>query len=70
MNNFTVETDVMFFICMLKIGAIPSSLVLILLGLDETSCEFKQHIYKLSVEWLLILIEGKNIEKHFVAKEQ
>lgn len=47
---------------MLKIGAVPPSLVL--LGLDETSCEFKQHFYKLSVEWLVILIEyGK-------AKEQ
>lgn len=41
MNNFTVKTDVKFFICMLKIGVIPSSLVVILLGLDETSCEFK-----------------------------
>lgn len=40
---------------MLKIGAVPPSLVL--LGLDETSCEFKQHFYKLSVEWLVILIE-------------
>lgn len=61
MNNFTVKTDVKFFICMLKIGVIPSSLVVILLGLDETSCEFKLHIYKLTVEWLLNLIEGKNM---------
>lgn len=39
MNNFTAKTDVKFFICMLKVDAIPSSLVLILPGLDETSCE-------------------------------
>lgn len=41
MNNFTVKTDVKLFICMLRIGAILSSLLLTLLGLHETSSEFK-----------------------------